>query len=139
MDWILLAKGLVVIAAGALATFGNPVVRALLRRIDRAAAPAGDVEVAETRAKLGLEAAQRELPGGRWIGMLERLAVYACIVTAFPAGIAMVLGVKGLGRYADLATSGTPRTGELFIVGTFTSMLWAGLWGGVGYAVVWLC
>ena len=96
--------------------------------------------VAQTRASLGLEAAQKDLPGGRWIGILERVAVYACIVTGFPAGIAMVLAVKGLGRYADLATaseSGTSRKGELFIIGTFVSMLWACAWAGAAYAAVW--
>ncbi|MHA6512605.1 hypothetical protein [Tessaracoccus sp. Z1128] len=139
MDWGLVLEAATLVAAGLVATLGNPVVRALLRRIDKASAPSSETEVAQTRASLGLEAAQRELPGGRWIGMLERLAVYACIVTQFPAGIAMVLAVKGLGRYADLATaseSGTSRKGELFIIGTFASMLWAGLWAGVAYFAV---
>ena len=136
MDWMLIGRGATVVVAGVLATFGNPVVRGLLRRMDRPPR-VDDADVAVARANLGLAAAQRELPGGRWIGMLERLAVYACIVTGFPAGIAMVLAVKGLGRYADLATSDTPRTGELFIVGTFASLLWAALWSGVGWLAVW--
>ena len=139
MDWGLVLKAAIVLLAGLVAALGNPVVRALLRRIDKASLPSSEVEVAQTRASLGLEAAQRELPGGRWIGMLERVAVYACIVAGFPAGIAMVLAVKGLGRYADLATasdSGTSRKGELFIIGTFASMLWAGLWAGVAYFAV---
>ena len=139
MDWGLVLKAAIVLLAGLIAVLGNPVVRALLRRIDKASTSSSEVEVARTRASLGLEAAQRELPGGRWIGMLERVAVYACIVAEFPAGIAMVLAVKGLGRYADLATtsdSGTSRKGELFIIGTFASMLWAGLWAGVAYFAV---
>ena len=133
MDWALAGRAAIVLAAGVFAALGNPVVRALLRRIDRAAVASADDEVAQTRASLGLEQAQRELPGGRWIG------VYACIVAGFPAGIAIVLAVKGLGRYADLATeseSGTSRKGELFIIGTFASMLWAGLWAGVAYFAV---
>lgn len=135
----LVVKGAVLVAGGALALLGNRVIRWLLRRIDQAARVPADDEVRQTRESLGLVAAQRELPGGRWVGMLERLAVYACIVTGFPAGIAMVLAVKGLGRYADLKTtseSGTSRKGELFIIGTFASMLWAGLWAGVAYGVV---
>lgn len=137
MDWILVGRAGVVLVAGLAAAFGNPVVRALLRRIGRQASPGDEAaDVAVARANLGLAAAERELPGGRWVGILERVAVYACIVTGFPTGIAMVLGVKGLGRYADLATSGSTRTGELFIVGTFASLLWAGMWGGVGWVAV---
>ena len=139
MDWALVLKAAIVVAGGVLAALGNPVVRWLLRRIDRI--PAEDAEVAQTRASLGLEAAQKDLPGGQWIGILERVAVYACIVTAFPAGIAMVLAVKGLGRYADLATeseSGASRKGELFIIGTFVSILWAATWAGAAYLAVWV-
>ena len=40
----------------------------------------------------------------------------------------------GLGRYAELATSEPEsRKGELFIIGTFASLLWAGLWAGAAY------
>lgn len=108
-------------------------IRLVLRRIDATGRePADEVQLA--RENLGLVQAQKELPGGRWVGMLERLAVYACIVAGFPAGIAMVLAVKGLGRYAELATSEPEsRKGELFIIGTFASLLWAGLWAGAAY------
>lgn len=124
-------QALVVVVGALAAMLGNPLIRLLLQRIDKAAEPD---EVERTRANLGLVQAQKELPGGRWVGILERLAVYACIVASFPAGIAMVLAVKGLGRYADLVTeSDRSRKGELFIIGTFASMLWAGLWGGIAY------
>ncbi|WP_197511770.1 hypothetical protein [Tessaracoccus coleopterorum] len=126
----LLLKSLIVVVGGVLATWGNPVIRLVLARIDEAGRPpVDDIQIA--RRNLGLVETQRELPGGRWVGMLERLAVYACIVSGFPAGIAMVLAVKGLGRYAELATSEpASRKGELFIIGTFASLLWAGLWAG---------
>ena len=75
MDWGLVLKAAIVLLAGLIAMLGNPVVRALLRRIDKASASSSEAEVAQTRASLGLEAAQRELPGGRWIGVLERVAV----------------------------------------------------------------
>lgn len=138
VEWteIALRAGIVVVA-GLLAMAGNPAIRGLLRWIDRqpARAPASpDDDVATVRSNLGLAQAQRELPGGRWVGVLERLAVYACIVAGFPAGIAMVLAVKGLGRYAELVTeSSTSRKGELFIIGTFASLLWASLWAGAAY------
>lgn len=129
----LVLKALIVVVGAVIATWGNPVIRLVLRRIDATGRePADEVQLA--RENLGLVQAQKELPGGRWVGMLERLAVYACIVAGFPAGIAMVLAVKGLGRYAELATSEPEsRKGELFIIGTFASLLWAGLWAGAAY------
>lgn len=131
----LMLKALIVVVAGLAAMLGNPLIRLLLRRIDGARPPGGaDAEVDVARANLGLMEAQRELPGGRWIGILERLTVYVCILTGFTAGIAVALAVKGLGRYAELATAGpTSRKGELFIIGTFASLLWAAAWGGLAW------
>ena len=97
----MLLRGVIVAACAVGAMLGNPVIRAVLRRIDPARAD-GDPDVRRARENLGL--LQQELPGGRWVGMLERLAVFVCIVAGFPAGIAVVLGVKGLGRYAELAS-----------------------------------
>lgn len=135
----LVLKGAVLLAGGVFAMLGNGVIRWLLRRIDQAAREASEDDVRETRQRLGLVAAQKELPGGRWVGILERIAIYACIVSGFASGMAIVLAVKGLGRYADLKTtseSGTSRKGELFIIGTFASVLWAAMWAGVAYGVV---
>ncbi len=135
----LVLKGAALLAGGVFAMLGNGVIRWLLRRIDQAARQAADQEVRETRQQLGLVEAQKELPGGRWVGILERIAIYACIVSGFASGMAIVLAVKGLGRYADLKTtsdSGTSRKGELFIIGTFASVLWAAMWAGVAYGVV---
>ena len=135
----LVLKGAVLLAGGVFAMLGNGVIRWLLRRIDQAARQAADQEVRETRQQLGLVEAQKELPGGRWVGILERIAICACIVSGFASGMAIVLAVKGLGRYADLKTeseSGSSRKGELFIIGTFASVLWAAMWAGVAYGVV---
>lgn len=138
MEWSEIAwKAGIVAVTGLLAMAGNPAIRSLLRWIDRQptrASVSADDDVAAVRSNLGLAQAQRDLPGGRWVGVLERLAVYSCIVAGFPAGIAMVLAVKGLGRYAELVTeSSTTRKGELFIIGTFASLLWASLWAGAAY------
>ena len=132
-------KGAVLVIGGLFAMGGNRVIRWLLRRIDQAAKLPADEDLDQARRNLGLVAAQKELPGGRWIGVLERIAIYACIVSGFASGMAIVLAVKGLGRYADLKTtseSGTSRKGELFIIGTFASVLWAALWAGIAYGVV---
>lgn len=68
------------------------------------------------------------LRGGAWIGALERGAIYATLVAGWPEGLAVVLAVKGLGRYPELrAAEDGVRTGaaERFIIGTFASVLWA--------------
>jgi len=42
------------------------------------------------------------LRGGAWIGALERLAVFAGLAAGFPEGVAVVLALKGVGRFPDL-------------------------------------
>lgn len=124
------ALALTVCGCGAVA--GNGVIRALLRRIDD-----GGARVAAAQGTL--MGAQKELPGGRWIGILERIAVYVSIVAGFPPGIAVALAVKGLGRYPELRAEKegceAARVGELFIIGTFASVLWAAAWAGVAVGV----
>ena len=68
------------------------------------------------------------LRGGAWIGALERAGVFAAVVAGWGTGLAVVLAVKGLGRYPELrAAEDGVRTGaaERFIIGTFASVLWA--------------
>jgi hypothetical protein len=74
-----------------------------------------------------LRSAGQVLRGGAWIGILERLAVFATLVARWPEGIAVVLAVKGLGRYPELRTGRRPGLAERFIIGTLVSVLWAGL------------
>ncbi|GAB4066593.1 hypothetical protein GCM10028777_19830 [Angustibacter speluncae] len=62
------------------------------------------------------------LRGGATIGVLERTAIAASVLVGWPEGIAVVLAVKGLGRYPELRS---PGTSERFIIGTFGSVLWA--------------
>lgn len=62
------------------------------------------------------------LRGGATIGVLERAAIAASVLVGWPEGIAVVLAVKGLGRYPELRS---PGTSERFIIGTFGSVLWA--------------
>lgn len=61
------------------------------------------------------------LRGGAWIGGLERLAVLAALLAGWYEGVAVALGLKGLGRYPELRRS---DASERFIIGTFASMLW---------------
>jgi hypothetical protein len=73
------------------------------------------------------------LKGGAWIGALERMAVFAGLAAGFPEGVAVVLALKGVGRFPDLrgdAAAGGATT-ERFIIGTFTSVLWAAACAGM--------
>lgn len=67
--------------------------------------------------------ARAALRGGTWIGVLERVAVTLCVVLDETAGIALVVAVKGLGRYPELREN--PGASERFVIGTFASLLWA--------------
>lgn len=73
------------------------------------------------------------LRGGRVIGYLERIAVVAALTLRWPEAIAIVLAVKGLGRYPELRESGAA---EQFIIGTLASVMWAAAVAGTGYLLL---
>jgi hypothetical protein len=111
------APDLAVALAVALAVVGGgPVTAAVFEVVDAG----GDREGPGSVLQAG-----EVLRGGAWIGALERAAVLAALVGGWPEGVAVVLAVKGLGRYPELRTGQSPGTAERFIIGTFTSVLWA--------------
>lgn len=59
------------------------------------------------------------LRGGTWIGVLERFAVTGAIIAGMPGLIAIVVAVKGLGRYPELKE--LAGASERFIIGTLAS------------------
>ena len=63
------------------------------------------LEVVDADGQLALDSL---LPGGSWIGALERLAVFVSLLAGMPEGIAVVLAVKGLGRYPELKVDQWP-------------------------------
>lgn len=89
-----------------------------------------------------VRAAAEVLRGGAWIGALERLAVFGALAARWPEGVAIVLAVKGLGRYPELRAQetarprGVPHSGaaERFIIGTMVSVIWAVACVYVAYA-----
>ncbi|MGY1808354.1 hypothetical protein ACI8AF_13370 [Blastococcus sp. SYSU D00669] len=101
----------VLLAFAAAVVGGGPVATAVLRSADPtdavAAGGPGDPDV---------------LRGGAWIGVLERAAVAGTLLVGWPEGLAVVLAVKGLGRFAELKVS---AAAERFILGTLASALWA--------------
>jgi hypothetical protein len=110
-DW---ATTLAVALGGALAVAGGgPLTALVFDLVDRREPPA------ESMAQAG-----HVLRGGAWIGVLERVAIFATLVAGWPEGLAVVLALKGLGRYPELRAAEV-GTAERFIIGTFTSVLWA--------------
>jgi len=79
----------------------------------------------------GVRRAGDVLRGGAWIGSLERLAVFVTLVAGWGPGLAIVLAVKGLGRYPELRNQEDTGAAERFIIGTFTSVLWAAACAGL--------
>jgi hypothetical protein len=102
--------------AGSLAVVaGGPLTTRVFAVVDR-----------QDPARQTLDQAGEILRGGAWIGALERLAVFAGLTAGFPEGVAVVLALKGVGRFPDLrADDGRGAATERFIIGTFTSVLWA--------------
>ena len=62
------------------------------------------------------------LRGGLIIGVLERVASAGAIIAGFPEALAIVVAVKGVGRFTELEA---PEARERFIIGTFASLIWA--------------
>jgi hypothetical protein len=74
------------------------------------------------------------LRGGTAIGYLERAAVALGILAGFPAVLAVVVALKGIGRFSELAT---PAARERFIVGTLASLLWAATVAALVWLAIW--
>ena len=77
--------------------------------------------------------ARAALRGGTWIGLLERTATTAALLFGQPGAIAVIVAVKGLGRYPELREN--PGASERFVIGTLASLTWA---AAVGFAGRWL-
>ena len=111
---------LLLLAGGLALTGGGPLTTSVLALVDRG----------NTRAQ-STQKAGEVLRGGALIGSLERAAIFASLVAGWPEGIAVVLAIKGLARYPELRSPDQPASvtpqavAERFIIGTFTSVLWA--------------
>lgn len=120
------ARTLVLVVVGLVAVVGGgPVTTTVFGLVDGSPAPTA-------RSLVG---AGEVLRGGAWIGALERLAVFVVLVASWPQGLALVLAVKGLGRYPELRAREASGAAERFIIGTLTSVLWAAACAGVALAL----
>lgn len=58
---------------------------------------------------------------GKYIGMLERLFVFAFILTGHPEGIGFLLAAKSIFRFGDLKAAQDRKLTEYVLIGTFLS------------------
>lgn len=109
--------GLAVFAVGVVA--GSPLTLFIIRLVEKAptaeGAHGGIVTIQTPRREV--------LRGGAAIGYLERLAFIGCVAIGHVEGIAILIAIKGLGRFSDL---NSPEAQERFILGTLVSLIWAG-------------
>lgn len=104
---------------------GNPVTRRVLdaatggrvRETDD-----GGILLAVPAADDGETEVRTLMRGGTVIGYLERVAVVISIIAGYPEAIAVVVAVKGIGRFSELAAA---EARERFIIGSLTSIIWA--------------
>lgn len=68
--------------------------------------------------------------GGWIIGLLERAATTATIGTGQLVALAVIVAIKGVGRFGELDK---PESRERFIIGTLASLGTAALWGVAAY------
>ena len=122
-DRVLVDIGIVTVL-GAATLLGKPLVEGVLRRI-------ADSEPKDR----SIISAELVLKGGTWIGILERLAIYAGILAGWPEAIAVVLAVKGLARYPELKATHVGAA-ERFIIGTLVSVLYACALAGLAHWLV---
>ncbi|WP_203566519.1 hypothetical protein [Aestuariimicrobium ganziense] len=133
MDWLQVATVAVVLVIGLVTVLlGGRVVDAVFKLADRASR-SSDTTAGPVPTKA--QAAASQLRGGAWIGMLERLAIYAALLSGYPEGMALALAVKGLARYPELKATQTGAA-ERFIIGTFVSVLVACAAAGLAWWVI---
>jgi hypothetical protein len=99
---------------------GGAVAFALLALVDAFSAKTSGARVQRT-----------VLRGGAWIGALERLALFGTVVAGWPEGIVAIVAVKAFARYPELKTGQATGAIERFIIGTFSSLGWAGVCAGM--------
>lgn len=125
-------QGVTAVLVVILSACGGPVTTTLLRLVSGrppiATEPTADPE---DLTKL-VEPEPAMLPGGAWIGFFERVTTTTCLLLGWPEAIAITLAIKGVGRYPEIAKSNQgPVVAERFLLGTFSSILWAAACAGV--------
>lgn len=108
----------------AIGVLGGSAVVGLVLRFAQGSVELGTHGGIVVDAKGELRPARREiLRGGTTIGYLERAALIGAVAAGQPAAVAIIVAIKGLGRFSELDDSAAR---ERFIIGTLTSLIWAG-------------
>lgn len=128
-----LAKVLLGIAVLALSVAGGgpaaQLVLALASRGSVTAGAHGGILVGERATADNPYGGSREvLRGGTFIGYLERFATAGAIMAGFPEAIAVLIAIKGVGRFTELDAA---ESRERFIIGTLVSLIWACVCAGI--------
>ncbi|WP_022881830.1 hypothetical protein [Gryllotalpicola ginsengisoli] len=125
-------EAVVALASVAISAFGgSPAVKTVLalatRQVEEGSA--GGILIAAPEAE-GDGRTREVLRGGLTIGVLERIATSASILAGVPEAIAVVIAIKGVGRFSELGAS---EAQERFIIGTFVSLGWAAVCGALAH------
>jgi len=138
-----LLMGLIIAVLGtAVAVLGgNPVTRRILEIATHGRVRDGanggimlDAQAAGTTDGTESAGSTEVLRGGTTIGYLERLAVVMSLIVGFPEALAIVVAIKGVGRFSELAAA---EARERFIIGTLSSLLWACIVGALVRLAIW--
>lgn len=124
---------LALVATGVSVAGGYSVVRAVLDLAMGRSIPqgihGGILVTTRASSQPGVAPVREEvLRGGMTIGLLERTGTTLALIAGFPEAIAIIVALKGIGRFSELAT---PAARERFIIGTLASLVWAALAGAV--------
>jgi len=119
----LVALGVCMVALATVA--GSPFVSLIMSSITKLPEPAdSNAGIPKDESPSGKSPAHQILRGGATIGYLERFALVGSLLLGQAAAIAIIVAIKGLGRFTELDTS---IARERFIIGTLVSLTWAAL------------
>jgi hypothetical protein len=107
---------------------GSPIVSLVLRLATRGSEHLGDhggilVGATDDEDEDDQPREREILRGGMTIGFLERFAIVGSAFAGQFAAVAVVVAIKGLGRFSELENA---EARERFIIGTLASFIWAG-------------
>ncbi|WP_227412056.1 hypothetical protein [Cryobacterium sp. BB736] len=108
---------------------GSPIVSLVLRLATRGSEHLGDhggilVGPKDDEDEDDQPREREILRGGMTIGFLERFAIVGSAFAGQFAAVAVVVAIKGLGRFSELENA---EARERFIIGTLASFIWAGV------------
>ena len=137
---LLLGLGIALLGTTLAVLGGNPITRRILDVASHGRVEEGDnggilLRAPSLPGAVAGEGAVREvMRGGTTIGYLERVAVVLGIIAGFPEAIAVVVALKGIGRFTELASA---EARERFIIGTLASLVWACVVGALVRLAIW--